>query len=64
MVALRSGSAEAGRWMQERRDVRADFQRLFGTDITRLDAVALMTDTDNGGGEARAWYGDISFHPA
>ena len=59
IIAVRSG--EPGAWHQERRDVRADFRRLFGDDIEALDAVAIMTDTDNSGQSARAWYGDIYF---
>ena len=61
MMALRSGTAEAGRWVEEKRDVRADFRRLFGEDIDTLDAVALMTDSDSSGQTASAWYGDIQF---
>lgn len=58
-LALRSGPATG--WFNEKRDVRADFKRLFGDDIERIDAVALMTDTDNSGQAATAWYGDIFF---
>ena len=61
MVAAESGSAHAGEWVAERRDVRADFHRLFGADAMQADAVAIMTDTDNGGGSAAACYGDIWF---
>ncbi len=61
MVAVRSGRADTGRWVRERRNVREDLKRLFGEDITRIDAVAVMTDSDNTGGEADAFYGDIYF---
>lgn len=61
VMALRSGTQDAGRWVSEKRDIRADFQRLFGRDIDAVDAVALMTDTDNSGQRASAWYGDIYF---
>ena len=60
-VAVRSGDALAGRWVEERRDVRADFRELFGESVRHVDAVAIMTDTDNAGGEAVAYYGDITF---
>ena len=60
-VAVRSGETEAGRWVEERRDVRADFRELFGESVRYVDAVAIMTDTDNTGGEAVAYYGDITF---
>lgn len=61
MIALQSGDADVGRWIQEKRDVRADFRRLFGDEVDAIDAVAIMTDTDNSGQSATAWYGDISF---
>jgi hypothetical protein len=61
MLALRSGDREAGQWITEKRNVRDDWRRLFGAGVEQLDAVALMTDTDNAGGSARAYYGDIFF---
>jgi hypothetical protein len=61
VMALRSGTQDAGRWVSEKRDIRADFQRLFGDTIDTIAAVALMTDTDNSGQQATAWYGDIFF---
>ena len=60
-VAVRSGDALAGRWVGERRDVRADFRALFGEDVRSIDAVAIMTDTDNTGAAAVAYYADITF---
>ena len=60
-VAVRSGDEHAGQWVVERRDVRADFQELFGESVRFVDAVAIMTDTDNTGGVAVAYYGDITF---
>ena len=60
-VAVRSGDRHAGRWVDERRDVRADFRELFGESVRHVDAVAIMTDTDNTGGAAVAFYGDIAF---
>jgi hypothetical protein len=61
MIAVESGTVRAGEWVEEQRDVRADFRRLFGDEPPAVDAVALMTDTDNGGGSAAACYGDIWF---
>ena len=60
-VAVRSGDALAGRWVEERRDVRADFRERFGASVRYVDAVAIMTDTDNTGDTAVAYYGDITF---
>lgn len=61
MIAVRSGPQRVGEWVSERRDVRADYVRLFGRAPGPVAAVAIMTDTDNTGGSATAWYGDIWF---
>jgi hypothetical protein len=59
MVAVQSGPALAGRWLTEERDIREDYRRLFGEEAGAAGAVAIMTDTDNTGDSAVAWYGDI-----
>lgn len=61
MLSVESGQAHAGQWVSYRRDVRADLARLLGEPIDKIDSIAIMTDSDNGGGRASAWYGDISF---
>lgn len=61
MIAVQSGTDHIGRWMMQSRDVRADYRRLFGEEPGQVDAVAIMTDTDNTGAAATAWYGDIWF---
>ena len=60
MVAVESGTDNAGRWVIEERDVLADYRHLFGSEPGEASAIAIMTDTDNTGGSAEAWYGDIS----
>ena len=60
-IAVRSGAAEVGQWLSEKRNIQEDFKRVFGDDIAAIDAVAIMTDTDNSGQSATAWYGDIFF---
>ncbi len=61
MIAIESGPERIGQWISERRDVRADYRQAFGEEPGRVDAVAIMTDTDNTGATATAWYGDIWF---
>ncbi len=39
----------------------ADYKKAFGREPTRISGVAIMTDSDNTGESARAWYGDIVF---
>ncbi|MET0963736.1 MAG: DUF3047 domain-containing protein, partial [Noviherbaspirillum sp.] len=61
MLAVDSGAAKAGAWVSHKRNVREDLRAAFGEDVIEIHAVALMTDGDNGGRSARAWYGDIFF---
>jgi len=61
VMALRSGMKDAGQWVSEKRNIRDDSRQQFGEDLDYIDAVALMTDTDNSGQSATAWYGDLYF---
>jgi hypothetical protein len=60
MLAVESGSGKRGLWVSEERDVLADYRRLFSEEPREIGAIAIMTDTDNTGEEATAWYGDIA----
>lgn len=64
MVAVRSGDSEAGRWHSEERDLLKDYRMLFGEDPPPLAAIAIMSDTDNTGSQAEAWFADIELVPA
>jgi len=59
MVPVQSGQENTGQWFTEERDILADYRKLFGSDPHEASAIAIMTDTDNTGTKATAWYGDI-----
>lgn len=61
MLALRSKEDQLNTWYSEKRNVRNDFKNLLGRNIRYIDAVALMTDTDDSRETATAYYGDIYF---
>ncbi len=61
MTALRSSDAPVSVWQGEKRNIREDFKTLFGKEIRFIDAVVLMSDTDNTRKEVTAHYGDIYF---
>ena len=61
MFAVRSTEDDTSTWYVEKHNVYEDFKRLFGKDVHYIDAVALMTDSDNSNGHAEAFYGDIYF---
>jgi hypothetical protein len=59
MLAVESGKEKVGRWVNVRRNVYEDYRMIFGEKPPRVGAIAIMTDTDNTGGTATAWYDDI-----
>lgn len=68
MVALQGKESQANHWYHERRNIYKDMIKQFGdkgTDVANqkayryVDAIAIMTDTDNSGGKAESYYGDI-----
>jgi len=61
MVAIRSGSTNTGTWLTEKRNVRQDLKQLFNEEITKIDLIAIMSDSDNTKQSATAYYGDIYF---
>jgi hypothetical protein len=61
MIVADSGDANLGMWREETRNVFEDYKRAFGEEPGRILSVAIMTDTDNTGEEAEAFYGDIAF---
>lgn len=63
LVAADSGPGKVGQWVKQSRNIRDDYKRLVGEDITRADAVAIMTDTDDSGQSATAYYRDLKFTP-
>jgi len=61
MFVLQSGDAQLLQWQTETRNVYEDYKTAFGEEPPRISGVAIMTDTDNTGESAVAWYGDIEF---
>lgn len=59
MVAVNSGPHKTGEWVTVERDIVADYKTAFGRTPPRLVGVAIMSDSDNTGEAATAWYGDI-----
>jgi len=61
MIVVESGAADVNRWVIEERNVYDDYKTAFGQEPPSISGVAVMTDTDNTGESALAFYGDIVF---
>jgi len=59
IVAVQSGNEKAGKWIGERVNIYEDYKRLFGGEPPPVEAIGIMTDTDNTGERAVAWYADL-----
>lgn len=59
IVAVESGTEKVGEWQRAQRNVLEDYRKLFGEEPPTVGAIAIMTDTDNTGASAEAWYDDL-----
>lgn len=59
MVAVQSGDEYVGKWITEKRNVYEDYKTLFGEEPPLVGGIAVMTDTDNTGESATAYYDNI-----
>lgn len=59
MIAVESGNQRSGEWVTVERDIVADYRKAFGTNPPDVVGVAIMSDSDNTGSKATAWYGDV-----
>jgi len=59
MLAVSSGAEKTGDWVSIERDIMADYRKAFGEEPPAIIGIAIMSDSDNTGEQASAWYGDI-----
>ena len=63
-IILRSGPAELGRWLEERRDVRADYRAIYGEEPSDPGAITLSIDSHDTHSRAESLIGSIRFSPS
>ncbi len=61
MFVVESGPSKLNQWVNEERNIFEDYKKAFGQDPPMISGIAIMTDTDNTGESATAYYGDIFF---
>jgi len=60
-IVLRSGSKDLGRWIQERRNLAEDYQRIFGEPPDDPRIVTISIDSNDTHSSAEAFIGAIRF---
>ncbi len=61
MFVVESGPSKLNQWVNEERNIFEDYKKAFGQEPPMISGIAIMTDTDNTGESATAYYGDILF---
>jgi hypothetical protein len=61
MIVVESGETKLNQWINEERNIYENYKKAFGEEPPMISGVAIMTDTDNTGESAIAYYGDIVF---
>jgi hypothetical protein len=61
MIVVESGESKVNQWVCDERNLFEDYKKAFGGNPPMISGVAIMTDTDNTGESATAYYGDILF---
>ncbi len=61
MIVVENGDSPVDAWRTGQRNVYEDYKRAFGEEPPMISGIAIMTDTDNTGESATAYYGDIVF---
>ncbi|HVQ77886.1 MAG TPA: DUF3047 domain-containing protein [Candidatus Binatia bacterium] len=61
-VVVRSGTADLGRWITERRNVWDDYRRIYGSDPDEpVGGISLGIDSDDTKSRAESFFGPITF---
>jgi hypothetical protein len=60
-LVVESGATSLDRWLDYERDIRADYQKVFGEPPGALVGIGIMSDSDNTRSTTSAWYGPLRF---
>ncbi len=62
-VVVRSGSAELGQWLSERRNVWGDYEKIYGEEPDNPGTISVAINTNNTTSVAESFMGTILFRP-
>lgn len=63
-VVCRSGSIDINQWLQETRNVAADYQRAFGKPANHIKGLRLQINSQHTGSSAESYFGEVEFRNA
>ena len=63
MFVVESGPARLHEWLSYERNILEDYRRAFGEEPPPISGIAIMTDADNTGESAVAYYGNVELRP-
>ncbi|MBW2154963.1 MAG: DUF3047 domain-containing protein [Deltaproteobacteria bacterium] len=61
IIILQNKKSPLGKWIQEKVNVRADYESFWGKKLKNVKLIGIMTDSDNTKKEAIAAYDDLVF---
>lgn len=61
IIAVESGTEHLNEWLKEKRNIYADYKKLFKEEPPMINGIFIMTDSDNTKESATAYYDDIIF---
>ncbi len=61
IIVLENNKSPLGKWVEERVNVRADYEAFWGKSPKKVKLIGIMTDSDNTKTEAKAAYDDLAF---
>ena len=60
-IVVETGEKHIGQWRNYSRNIQSDFNTIFGFKPKVVDAIAIMTDSDNSKQKFEAWYGEVKY---
>jgi hypothetical protein len=60
-IVCESGEAQTGRWVQEARDVAADYERAYGNPVPHVKGLRIQINSQHTSTVAESYFGEVAF---
>jgi len=61
-IVCRSGGSDINQWLEENRNIEADYQRAFGKPAPHVKGLRLQINSQHTGSSAESYFGEVAFH--